>query len=186
MARSLNKVILIGNLGQEPDVRYSSNGIAWCSISLATNERRKDNQTGEFQDYTEWHRVSLLGRHAEIAKEYLHKGSKVYIEGRLETTKYTDKRDNIERSQTRIIANDIIMLDSKSANTLSSSGGDDYSSGGNPPRSSSGSRPQPAQFNRDSGHDYEPEIPARSTSTIIRPQPMPDSSYPSGDDDVPF
>lgn len=116
MARGVNKVILIGNLGRDPDVRYSPSGTAYCTISLATTERRKDNQTGEWQDHTEWHRVVLLGRTAEVAKEYLHKGSKIYVEGRLQTRKYTDKKDNIERHQTEIVVNEMEMLDNKNSN----------------------------------------------------------------------
>lgn len=183
MAKGLNKVMLIGNLGQEPDVRYSPNGIAWCNISLATNERRKDNQTGEYQDHTEWHRVALLGRTAEVAKEYLHKGSRVYIEGRLETTKYTDKKDNIERYQTRIIANDMVMLDSKGANVA---GADDYYGGGNSSRSSSSASARAQSYSRDSViNDYEPENHSRPTNPA-RQQSAPDSPYPGNDDDVPF
>jgi len=120
MARGVNKVILIGNLGKDPEVKHSASGTAWGSISLATTERRKD-QSGAWQDHTEWHRVVVLGRIAELAKEYLRRGSKVYIEGRLQTRKYTDKKDNIERYQTEIVANEMEMLDGKSITTPTAS-----------------------------------------------------------------
>lgn len=183
MARgSLNKVMLIGHLGQDPDVRFSPSGVAWCSISVATNDRRKDNQSNEWQEHTEWHRVTLMGRNAEIAKEYLRKGAKVYIEGRLETNKYTDKRDNIERYQTRIIANDMMMMDNKGASPSASTGSDDYSYGGGSFRSNP-QRHQPESFDHNSGNDYSQE-PAPRSGSVSRPQLHSESSAP--DDDVPF
>lgn len=112
MARGINKVILIGNLGADPEVRYMPNGGAAATLNIATSESWKDKQTGEQQERTEWHRVSLFGRLAEIAGEYLKKGSKVYIEGSLRTRKWTDK-NNIERYTTEIIASDLQMLDGK-------------------------------------------------------------------------
>jgi single-strand DNA-binding protein len=109
MARGVNKVILIGNLGADPETRYSASGTAMCSVSLATSESWKDKQTGEMQDRTEWHRVKFFGRLAEIAGEYLKKGRQVYIEGSIRSSKYTDK-EGIERWSTDIIANNMQML----------------------------------------------------------------------------
>jgi len=108
MARGINKVILVGNLGNDPDVRYSQSGSAITTISVATTEAWKD-KNGEQQERTEWHRVKFFGRLAEIAGEYLKKGRQVYIEGSLRTEKYTDKA-GIEKYSTDIIANEMQML----------------------------------------------------------------------------
>ncbi len=112
MARGVNKVILIGNLGRDPEVRYTPNGMAVANITLATSESWKDKQTGENQERTEWHRIVLFGRLGEIAGEYLRKGAKVYIEGRLQTRKWQDKNGQ-DRYTTEIIADSMQMLDSK-------------------------------------------------------------------------
>ena len=109
MARGVNKVILVGNLGADPEVRYSASGTAITKLNVATSESWKDKQSGERQERTEWHRVSLFARLAEIAGEYLKKGRQVYIEGALRTSKYTDK-DGIERYSTDIIASELQML----------------------------------------------------------------------------
>lgn len=109
MARGINKVILVGNLGQEPETRYMPSGSAVTNISVATNESWKDKNTGEQVDRTEWHRVAFFNRLAEIAGEYLHKGSQVYIEGRLRTRKWQDKDGN-DRYTTEIIADQMQML----------------------------------------------------------------------------
>lgn len=112
MARGVNKVILVGNLGQDPEVRYSPNGGAIANISVATTESWKDKNTGEQVDKTEWHRVVFFRRLAEIAGEYLKKGSKVYIEGKLQTRKWQDKNGQ-DRYTTEIVANEMQMLDSR-------------------------------------------------------------------------
>ena len=109
MARGINKVILIGNLGNDPDVRYTAGGAAVSRISIATTESWKDKESGEQQEKTEWHRVVFFGRLAEIVAEYLKKGSQVYIEGRLQTNKWQDKEGN-DRYTTEIIANEMQML----------------------------------------------------------------------------
>ena len=109
MARGINKVILVGNLGADPETRYTANGGAITNIRLATSEAWRDKQTGENQERTEWHRVVLFGKLGEIAGEYLKKGRQVYIEGSLRTNKYTDK-DGIERYTTDIVANEMQML----------------------------------------------------------------------------
>jgi single-strand DNA-binding protein len=115
MARGINKVILIGNLGGDPEVRYMPNGSAVANVTLATSEAWKDKQTGETQDRTEWHRVVFFNRLAEIAGEYLRKGSKIYIEGRLQTRKWQDKNGQ-DRYTTEIIASEMQMLDSRGGN----------------------------------------------------------------------
>lgn len=112
MARGVNKVILIGNLGRDPEVRYSPNGSAVANVTLATSESWKDKNSGEKQEKTEWHRVVFFGRLAEIAGEYLKKGSQVYIEGRLQTRKWQDK-DGHDRYTTEIVANEMQMLGSR-------------------------------------------------------------------------
>jgi single-strand DNA-binding protein len=109
MARGVNKVILVGTLGKDPEVRYSQAGAAMTSVSVATNESWKDKVTGEKQERTEWHRVKFFGRLAEIAGEYLKKGGQVYIEGSLRTEKYTDKQ-GVEKYSTDIIASEMQML----------------------------------------------------------------------------
>ncbi|HXS73923.1 MAG TPA: single-stranded DNA-binding protein [Rhodanobacteraceae bacterium] len=109
MARGVNKVILIGNLGADPETRYTASGAAITTVSLATSESWKDKQTGEAKERTEWHRVKFFGRLAEIAGEYLKKGRQVYVEGSIRTDKYTDK-EGVERYSTDIIANEMQML----------------------------------------------------------------------------
>ncbi len=113
MARGVNKVILIGNLGNDPDIRYTASGAAVANISIATAESWKDKDTGEKQERTEWHRVVFFGRLAEIVGEYLRKGSQVYIEGRLQTRKWQDKEGK-DRYTTEIVANEMQMLGSRS------------------------------------------------------------------------
>lgn len=110
MARGINKVIVVGNLGNDPEVRYSQQGTAVATISVATSEQWKDKD-GNQQERVEWHRVKFFGRLAEIAGEYLKKGRQVYVEGSLRTDKYTDK-DGIERYATGIIAREMQMLGS--------------------------------------------------------------------------
>ena len=109
MARGINKVILIGNLGADPETRAMPSGTTVANLRVATSESWRDKQTGEQQERTEWHRVALFGRLAEVAGEYLRKGSQVYIEGSLRTRKWQDKQGN-ERYSTEIIGNDLQML----------------------------------------------------------------------------
>jgi single-strand DNA-binding protein len=116
MARGINKVILVGNVGVDPDVRYMPNGNAATTLSLATSESWKDKQTGEKQERTEWHRVVCFNRLGEIAGEYVKKGSKLYVEGSLRTRKWQDQQGQ-ERYTTEIIASDIQMLDGRGAST---------------------------------------------------------------------
>ena len=109
MARGVNKVIIIGNLGADPETRAMPSGTTVANLRVATSESWRDKQTGEQQERTEWHRVALFGRLAEVAGEYLRKGSQVYIEGSLRTRKWTDKQGN-ERYSTEIVGNDMQML----------------------------------------------------------------------------
>ena len=111
----MNKVILIGNLGAEPEVRYTPNGNAIANATLATSASWRDKQSGEMQDRVEWHRIVFFNRLAEIVGEYLHKGSKVFIEGSLRTRKWQDK-SGVDRYTTEVIANEMHMLDSRGGN----------------------------------------------------------------------
>ncbi len=113
MARGINKVILIGNLGQDPEVRFTPSGTAVANLNLATSDTWMDRQSGQRQERTEWHRVVLFNKTAEIAQQYLKKGSKVYIEGRLQTRKWQDQNGQ-DRYSTEIVANDMQMLDGRS------------------------------------------------------------------------
>src|SRR5437762_4829433 len=117
MARGVNKVILIGKLSKDPEVRFTATGSAIANITLATSESWKDKQTGENVERTEWHRVVFYQRLAEIAGEYLRKGSKVYLEGRLQTRKWQDKNSGQDRYTTEIIADNMQMLDGKGSGT---------------------------------------------------------------------
>lgn len=119
MARGVNKVILVGNLGNEPEIRYTPSGSAVATLSIATTESWKDKQSGSMTEHTEWHRVVFFNRLAEIVGEYLHKGSKVYVEGRLRTRKWQDK-NGVEKYTTEIVASEMQILDSKSG------GGSDF------------------------------------------------------------
>ena len=109
MARGINKAILIGNLGNDPDIRYTASGTAIANISLATAESWRDKNSGEQQERTEWHRIVFFGRLAEIVGEYLRKGSQIYVEGRIQTRKWQDKEGN-DRYSTEVVANEMQML----------------------------------------------------------------------------
>ncbi len=165
MAKGINKVILIGNMGAEPETRYLPSGGAVTNIRLATSESWKDKNTGQQQERTEWHRVVFFNRLAEIAGEYLHKGSKVYIEGSLRTRKWQDKEGK-DQYTTEIVANEMQMLDSRGAGGGSAHGGDDYGSGG-------GFAPEPRP------------APARAPAPASAPAGKSDEP-PAWDDDIPF
>ena len=109
MARGVNKAMIIGTLGQDPDVKYTASGSPVVNVSVATNESWKDKQTGENQERTEWHRIVVFGKLAEICAQYLKKGSQVYFEGRIQTRKWKDQTGN-DRYSTEIVANDMQML----------------------------------------------------------------------------
>ena len=122
MARGVNKVILVGNLGKDPETRYMPSGAAVTNLRIATTESWKDKQSGDQQERTEWHSVAMFGRLAEIAAEYLRKGSQVYIEGKLRTRKWQDKEGK-DRYTTEIVADEMQMLGSKGGGGASASAG---------------------------------------------------------------
>jgi len=140
---SVNKVILIGNLGKDPEVRYAPSGAAICNITLATSRNWKDKSTGERQEETEWHRIVFYDRLAEIAGEYLKKGKSVYIEGRLKTRKWTDK-EGVDRYTTEIIANDMTMLGSREGAGGGAGSDDGSSAGDDAPRAARPAAARPA------------------------------------------
>ena len=152
---SVNKVILIGNLGKDPDIRYMPNGEAVANITLATSETWKD-KTGAKQEKTEWHRVTFYRKLAEIVGEYLKKGSSVYVEGRLETRKWTDKTGT-DRYTTEIIANEMRMLGSKSGG--SSSEGENKNNKTTPPKNSATSNNNTASTTNSGFGDMDDDIP---------------------------
>ena len=147
MARGINKVILVGNLGADPETRYMPSGSAVTNLRLATNERRKDRQSGEFTDVTEWHRVVMFDKLAEIAAEYLRKGSQVYVEGKIRTNKWQDKDGN-DRYTTEIIANEMQMLGGRGGGGGSFGGGSSQQGGGG-----GSAPPEPAT------DDFDDDIP---------------------------
>jgi len=166
---SVNKVIIVGNLGRDPEIRYMPSGDAIANIAVATSYKSKDKNTGEQKELTEWHRISFFGRLAEIVGQYLKKGSSVYVEGRLQTRKYTDK-DGIERYATDIIAENMQMLGGRQGmggDAGGYGGGDDMGGYDAPP-----SRPAPQR--------QAPPAPA------ARPQPKPAPNFSDMDDDIPF
>ena len=143
MARGVNKVILVGNLGNDPDIRYTAGGAAVANISVATTDSWKDKETGEQQDRTEWHRVVFFARLAEIVGEYLRKGSQVYIEGRLQTRKWQDKSGN-DRYSTEIVANEMQMLGGRGGG-----GGSQSNDQAPPPMSENPADARPAAADKD-------------------------------------
>lgn len=153
MSRGINKVILVGHLGQDPEVKYLSGGGAVANVSIATSEQWRDKQTGETRDRTEWHRVVFYKRLAEIVGEYLRKGSQVYIEGRLQTRKWQDA-SGADRYTTEIIAHDMHMLGARG----------DAQSAGSPPSAPThghggGQSPQPANSTHDGYNPFDDDIP---------------------------
>lgn len=146
---SVNKVILVGNLGKDPETRYSAGGDAICNFSIATTESWKDKSTGEKKEATEWHRISFFGKLAEICGQYLKKGSQVYIEGSLRTRKWTDK-DGQERYTTEIRGDEMKMLGSRPAGSQQENHGGDYTPA--PQRNSQGTPPGKRSFD-DLGDD---------------------------------
>lgn len=158
MSRGVNKVILVGNAGNDPETRYTQSGGAITQLRIATSESWNDKQSGEKQERTEWHRLKFFGKLAEIAGEYIRKGSQIYVEGSLRTDKYTDK-DGIERYSTDIIVNELQLLGSKPSGEEGRDGGQrnqaqsrSGSNGHNSGRSNGGSnqsgRPQQQQSGR--------------------------------------
>jgi single-strand DNA-binding protein len=155
--KSVNKVILIGNLGKDPEVKYTPQGTPVAKLTLATNERYKD-KGGEWQDRTEWHNVVLWSRLAEIAGEYLKKGGKVYIEGRLQTRSWEDKTSGQKKYMTEVVANDLVLLGGRGE----SGGGSDF--GGSPRSAAAGS------------NNFDQRVPEHEAP----------ASGPITDEDIPF
>jgi len=183
MARGINKVILVGNLGADPETRYTANGGAITSIRIATSESWKDKQTGEQQERTEWHRVKFFGRLAEIAGEYLKKGRQVYVEGSLRTDKYTDK-DGVERYSTDIIANEMQMLGGPGGGGGGGEGGGYGGGGGGGGYSGGGGGGGSGGYSRDRGERSAPSRGAPSAAAPRQSAPPADSGFE--DDDIPF
>ncbi len=165
MAKSVNKVILVGNLGKDPEVKYTPQGTPVAKITVATSSSYKDKQSGDWQETTEWHNVVLWQRLAEIAGEYLKKGNKVYIEGRLQTRSWDDKQTGQKKYMTEIVANELVLMGGGRGEGGEGSGG--YSRGRG---ASSGGG---SDFDQSGpGNDFD-TAPARNTTEIT-------------DDDIPF
>lgn len=155
MARGVNKAILVGNLGSDPETRYTAGGSAVTNVSLATTDSWKDKQSGEQQEKTEWHKVVFFGRLAEIAAEYLRKGSQIYVEGRIQTRKWQGK-DGQDRWTTEIVGNEMQMLGSRGGG-----GGQGQSTPSNVDSSQSGGRASesPSPQKATAGEDFDDDIP---------------------------
>ncbi len=160
MARGINKVILVGNLGQDPEVRSTTNGSAVTNITVATTESWNDKNTGQKQEKTEWHRVVFFGRLAEIAGQYLSKGRQVYIEGRLQTRKWQDKNGQ-DRYTTEIVANEMQMLGSNPSGGQAPFGGAPAAPQRQqrPQQNQSGYNNPPAQQQPPAVDDFDDDIP---------------------------
>ena len=165
---SVNKVIIVGNLGRDPETRYLPSGEAVTNISVATTDTWKDKASGEKKEATEWHRISFFGKMAEIVGQYLKKGSSIYVEGRLQTRKYTDK-DGVEKYATDIVAENMQMLGGRQG--MGDSGGMDDGGGyeAPPQRQAPAPRPQMA-----------------APAPAPRPAPRPAPNFSDMDDDIPF
>ena len=161
---SVNKVIIVGNLGRDPEIRYMPSGDAIANIAVATSYKSKDKNTGEQKEVTEWHRISFFGRLAEIVGQYLKKGSSVYVEGRLQTRKYTDK-DGVEKYATDIVAETMQMLGGRQG--MGGDSGMDEGGYDAPPQ-------------RQAPQRQAPPAPA------ARPAPKPAPNFSDMDDDIPF
>ena len=183
MARGINKVILIGNVGQDPEVKYMPSGGAVTNISVATSETWKDKNTGQPQERTEWHRVVFFNRLGEIAGEYLRKGSQVYIEGSLRTRKW-QAQDGTDRYTTEIVANEMQMLDSRGDNSGSSMGGD-YGQGYNQGQNYNQSKPAASGPQAAPQHGNQGGYASSGAGQGNAPQ-QPPAGFDSFDDDIPF
>jgi single-strand DNA-binding protein len=160
MARGVNKVIIVGNLGQDPDTKAMPSGMSVTNLRIATSESWKDKTSGEMKEQTEWHSVAMFGRLAEIAGEYLRKGAQVYIEGRLRTRKWQDKSGN-DRYTTEIVANEMQMLGSRGGGgggSMGGSGGGSAERSGAAPRDSGGGDGEPVKSSTEKA-DFDDDIP---------------------------
>ncbi|MRW90418.1 single-stranded DNA-binding protein [Duganella sp. FT80W] len=180
---SVNKVIIVGNLGRDPEIRYMPSGDAIANIAVATSYKSKDRNTGEQKELTEWHRISFFGRLAEIVGQYLKKGSSVYVEGRLQTRKYTDK-DGVEKYATDIIAENMQMLGGRQG-----MGGDAGMDEGGYGGGNSGG----GYGGGGGGYDAPPQRQApaprpqmAAPAPAPRPAPRPAPNFSDMDDDIPF
>ena len=168
---SVNKVIIIGNLGKDPEVRYLPSGAAICNIAVATSRQWKDKTSGDKQEETEWHRITFFDRMAEIAGEYLKKGKSVYVEGRLKTRKYTDK-DGVEKYATDIVATEMQLLGGREGGAGGGmGGGDEMGDVAREPARAAAPRSAP---------------PARSAAPAPRAAPKASTGFDDMDDDIPF
>jgi single-strand DNA-binding protein len=166
---SVNKVILVGNCGRDPEIRYLPSGQAVANVSIATSSRRKDKNTGEMVEDTQWHRVTFYDRLAEIAGEYVKKGRPIYVEGRLKYGTYTDKNTGVEKNTVDIIATELQLLGGREGmGGGGGGGGDDEMGGGAPRRAAPASRPAAGAPSR---------APAAS---------KPATGFEDMDDDIPF
>ena len=175
---SLNKVLLIGNLGKDPETRFLPNGNAVCNFSIATTESWKDKQTGAKQDKTEWHNITMYGRLAEIAGQYLKKGSSVYIEGRLQTRKWQDKQTGADRYTTEIIADEMKMLGGRGDGGGNAGGGYNQQGGGD-------------DFNQEYSAPAQQQAPRQAPqqqapSSTVQAAAKPARNFDDFEDDIPF
>ncbi len=179
---SVNKVIIVGNLGRDPELRYTPSGSAVCNVSIATTRNWKSREGGERQEETEWHRVVFYDRLAEIAGEYLKKGRPVYVEGRLKTRKWQDKEGK-DNYTTEIIAEQMQLLGGRE-----SGGGDDMGGGGGGGYSRERSSERSGGSGRDSGDFDAPRAPAPRAAAprAPAPAPKPATGFDDMDDDIPF
>jgi len=160
---SVNKVILVGNLGRDPEVRYAPSGSAICNVTIATSRQWKDKTSGERQEETEWHRVVFFDRLAEIAGEYLKKGRPVYVEGRLKTRKWTDK-DGVDKYTTEIQATEMQLLGGREGGGGGGGGGDEAGGGAPAPR----------------------QAPAPRSAPVAKPAAKSATGFDDMEDDIPF
>lgn len=188
MARGINKVILIGNIGQDPEVKYMPSGGAVTNVSVATSETWKDKNTGQPQERTEWHRVVFFNRLGEIAGEYLKKGSKVYIEGALRTRKW-QAQDGTDRYTTEIVASEMQMLDGRGDNTGMGGGagmGAAAMAGGFDQAPQYNNSPAQAAYNQGAGGGYQQPAARAPQSAPQQSAPQQPAGFDSFDDDIPF
>lgn len=178
MARGINKVILVGNLGQDPETKYMPSGGAVTNVSVATSETWKDKNTGQPQERTEWHRVVFFNRLAEIAGEYLKKGSKVYVEGSLRTRKWQGQ-DGQDRYTTEIVASEMQMLDGRG------DGGGNYNQGGYDQTPQQQPQRQPMQ-QQQGGYQQPAQQQAQQQQAPQQQPQQPAGGFDSFDDDIPF
>lgn len=181
MARGVNKVIIIGNLGQDPEVRFTPSGSAVANLNIATTDSWNDKQSGQRQERTEWHRVVMFNKLAEIAQQYVKKGSRLYIEGRLQTRKWQDQNGN-DRYSTEIVANDMQMLDSNGGG----GGGQQQQARQQAPAQQAQAQQAPAQQAQQAPAQQAQQAPAQQAPAQQNGQQAPAGSFDDFDDEIPF